>query len=61
MITLDCSNYITDISGKREEELTDLYLEIHRDIRERLEERFLDKTFTIEDYQYHSRVKSYSV
>ncbi len=47
MITLDCSNYITDISEKSEEELKDLYLEIHKDTRERLEEHFLDRTFTI--------------
>jgi hypothetical protein len=48
MITLDCSEYINDVTGLSEDDVTRLYMETDKKIRERLETRFLSGEFKLE-------------
>ena len=48
MITLDCSEYINNITGLSKDDVARLYMEMDKGTRERLETRFLSGEFKLE-------------
>lgn len=54
MLTLDCSDYIrNDVEQMDEQEIARAYEEIPQEERKRIEERFLDRSFTAGNHQFH--------
>lgn len=59
MITLDCSEWIVDVSGYEDASIEQLYMEMPEDVREQIESIYINRAFTIGDYTIGFNEKSF--